>query len=95
MKAEKAKMADNLKPCPFCGSSGDAGLSPLISAKEKTRLSATAFPARILTELSPKNKFFVCILLMPESRARRQKFRFSSFRGNRAIRSGSSLKSAS
>jgi hypothetical protein len=24
MKAEKAKQADNLKPCPFCGLSGDA-----------------------------------------------------------------------
>ena len=24
MKAEKAKNTDNLKPCPFCGSSGDS-----------------------------------------------------------------------
>jgi hypothetical protein len=46
---------------------------------------------KILTQLSPQYKFFVCILLMPESGARRLKFRFSSFRGNRAIRSGSSL----
>jgi hypothetical protein len=40
---------------------------------------------------TPQYKFFVCILLMPESGARRQKFRFSSFRGNRPIRRGSSL----
>jgi hypothetical protein len=54
---------------------------PLYRLRKKHDCQEPPFRQEFLLKYPPKNKFFVCILLMPKSGARRQKFRFSSFRG--------------